>query len=262
MISKLLELTTPQLEALAGAAQRGALEPPIEIALSSYCPPALRKVLGAELEAAAAKGLRRETLAMLLTLLVKERQRQAAAAPHWDLVWTGPDLAGANSRDTRIVLHELFRKARRSVLVSTYALYDGQGLFAPLHETWEKHPEMDVKLFVDIHRGENGYSKDQVLARFQHDFQAYHWPWERKPDVYYDPRSLAEAASERACLHAKCVVVDDREVFLTSANLTEAAHKRNIEAGIMVTAPALAKKIRQHFDLFVSERRLAHLNLA
>ena len=144
------------------------------------------------------------------------------------------------------------RKARTSVLVFTFALYDGKDLFAPLHETWKKHPEMSVKLFVDIHPGENGFPPASVVAKFRQDFRTHHWPWERLPEVYYDPRSLAPYPRERACLHAKCVIVDAQEVFLTSANLTEAAQQRNIEAGLVVTSPLLACKVRDQFMSLVS----------
>jgi len=259
VIPTLLELSTPQLATLASAAERGALESPIEIALGAYCPASLRKELGAELELAAREGLSGKALALLLSTLAQDRQRREAETPRADLVWTGPDLPGDHSRDTRIVVHELFRKARTSVLVSTFALYDGKALFEPLHETWERHPEMRVRLFVDIHRGDNGYSSDQILARFRQDFRAFHWPWERVPEVFYDPRSLAPNPSDRACLHAKCVVVDDREVFLTSANLTEAAQQRNIEAGVVVTSPVLALKLRGQFQALVAEKRLSRL---
>lgn len=259
MIPTLLELSTPQISALASAAERGALESPIEIALGAYCPAALRKALGAELELAAREGLRGKTLAMFLSTLAQDRQRREAETPRADLVWTGPDLPSDHSRDTRIVVHELFRKAQRSVLVSTYALYDGKGLFEPLHETWERHPEMSVRLFVDIHKGENGHSTEQILARFRQDFRTFHWPWERVPEVYYDPRSLAPNAADRACMHAKCVVVDDREVFLTSANLTEAAQQRNIEAGVVIASPALAGKLRDQFQALVAEKLLSRL---
>lgn len=256
MSSALLELSTSQLTALASAARRGALEPPIEIALGSYCPGPMQQALGAELEGAALKGLRGEGLALLLETLVQDRDRRDARTPHADLVWTGPEPPGAGSRDTRIVVHELFRKARRSVLLSTYALYDGRDLFAPLAETWMAHPNMTVKLFVDIKRGEGGMPQSDILTRFRHDFNAYHWPWERLPEVYYDPRSLAKEPGARACLHAKCVVVDDREVFLTSANLTEAAQQRNIEAGLVVTSPALACKVRDQFMALVATSRV------
>jgi phosphatidylserine/phosphatidylglycerophosphate/cardiolipin synthase-like enzyme len=98
--------------------------------------------------------------------------------------------------------------------------------------------------------------QSDILTRFRHDYNAYHWPWERLPEVYYDPRSLAKEPGARACLHAKCVVVDDREVFLTSANLTEAAQQRNIEAGLVVTSPALACKVRDQFMALVATSRV------
>lgn len=260
MILTLLELSTPQLSALASAAERGALESPIEIALGAYCPAALRKTLGAELELAAREGLRGKALALLLRTLAQDRQCREAETPRADLVWTGPELPGDHSRDTRIVVHELFRKARTSVLVSTFALYDGKALFEPLHETWERYPEMNVRLFVDIHRGDNGHTSDQMLARFRQDFRTFHWPWERVPEVYYDPRSLAPNLADRACLHAKCVVVDEREVFLTSANLTEAAQQRNIEAGVLITSDALAQKLLDQFAMLLSRNRLLSLD--
>ncbi len=259
MISTLLELSTPQLSALASAAERGALESPIEIALGAYCPAALRKALSAELECAAREGLRGKALALLLSTLAQDRRRREAETPRADLVWTGPDLPGDHSRDTRIVVHELFRKARRSVLVSTFALYDGKALFEPLHETWERHPELSVWLFVDVHRGDNGLTPEQMLARFRQDFRTFHWPWEQVPEVYYDPRSLAPNPADRACLHAKCVVVDEREVFLTSANLTEAAQQRNIEAGVLITSDALAQKLLDQFAMLLSSNRLLSL---
>ena len=259
MISTLLELSTPQLKALASAARRGELEPPIEIALGTYCPGPFRKALGTEIAQATAKGIRGEALAILLDTLAQDRERLEAKALKVDLVWTGPDIAGDHSRDTRIVVHELFRKARKSVLVSTFAIYDGKDLFTPLHETWLKNPEMTVKLFVDIHPGENGSSPTQVVSKFRQDFKIHHWPWERMPEVYYDPRSLAQNPGDRACLHAKCVIVDDQEVFLTSANLTEAAQQRNIEAGLVLASSSLACKVRDQFLSLVTAQALSRV---
>jgi phosphatidylserine/phosphatidylglycerophosphate/cardiolipin synthase-like enzyme len=259
VIPTLLELSTSQLRALAAAAGRGAFEPPVEIALSSYCPAPLCKALGSELDQASAKGLRGELLAMFLATLANDRERRAAQALHADLVWTGPEVPVGHSRDTRIVVHELFRKARKSVLLSTYALYDGKDLFTPLYETWEQYPTMTVRLFLDVKRGDTGLLTADLLAKFRSDFRNFHWPWERLPAVYYDPRSLAPNLSERACLHAKCVIVDDRDLFLTSANLTEAAQQRNIEAGLVLASPVLAAKVRDQFLALVVSDLLARL---
>src|SRR5262245_56419600 len=43
-----------------------------------------------------------------------------------ELVWTGPEASGARSRDTAVVVAELFRTAARSILVSGYAVFGGR----------------------------------------------------------------------------------------------------------------------------------------
>jgi phosphatidylserine/phosphatidylglycerophosphate/cardiolipin synthase-like enzyme len=53
-------------------------------------------------------------------------------------------------------------------------------------------------------------------------------------------------------LHAKCVVVDDRMAFVSSANFTEAAQQRNIEAGVLMTNPQFARSLRTQFEVLVS----------
>jgi phosphatidylserine/phosphatidylglycerophosphate/cardiolipin synthase-like enzyme len=68
------------------------------------------------------------------------------------------------------------------------------------------------------------------------------------PVVYYDPRSVADDEQVRSSLHAKCVVVDDREVFVSSANFTEAGQERNIEVGLRINSPPIACQLTEHFN--------------
>jgi phosphatidylserine/phosphatidylglycerophosphate/cardiolipin synthase-like enzyme len=77
---------------------------------------------------------------------------------------------------------------------------------------------------------------------------AYLWPGKRLPDLYYDPRSLHDDPGQRAILHAKCVIIDDAQVFLTSANFTQAGQQRNLEAGLLMHDPALARDLTAQFD--------------
>ena len=58
-------------------------------------------------------------------------------------------------------------------------------------------------------------------------------------------------------LHAKAVVADDEAVFVTSANLTEAALDRNIEVGLLVRDRALAASVSSHFRGLI-DRGLLH----
>ena len=55
-------------------------------------------------------------------------------------------------------------------------------------------------------------------------------------------------------LHAKCVVIDAREIFISSANFTEAAQHRNIELGVLVRSAALARQATEFFKAMIHER--------
>ncbi|MBK7906926.1 MAG: hypothetical protein IPJ78_10230 [Gemmatimonadetes bacterium] len=105
-------------------------------------------------------------------------------------------------------------------------------------------------------RGDAGSIVEQYRQRF---FQR-HWPWERRPEVYYDPRSLDSDPETRAVLHAKCVIVDEQCALVTSANLTEAAQYRNIEAGVLVNDHLFARQLRQQFRGLLEMRMLAPLD--
>lgn len=69
-------------------------------------------------------------------------------------------------------------------------------------------------------------------------------PDRRLPRVFYDPRALEMDSHKKACLHAKCIVVDRKEVFVSSANFTEAAQERYLEVGLLIHSP-----IRYRFRL-------------
>lgn len=259
MIQSLLDLETKSLKALAEAAGRGDLDKPSTLKIKDYVYAGSVAQLATELKQAMAKGLTGPGLTMLLETLVAERNRQETLAVQPSLVWSGPDLDGDHSRETRIVVHELFRKARKRVLVSTYALKQGKDLFQPLHETMTAHPDLKVTLFVDFPRHKQTEPVPALLKKYKEGFKD-HWPWGPPPEVYYDPRSLVEQGTgKRGCLHAKVVVVDGAEVFLTSANLTEAAQQRNIEAGVVFRSKAMATRLTSHFEGLVKQGHLIRM---
>jgi len=74
--------------------------------------------------------------------------------------------------------------------------------------------------------------------------------------VFHDPRALELSTNANAYLHAKCVVVDEERAFTTSANFTEAAHQRNIEAGVLISNQVAARVIRSQFEMFVTRKIL------
>lgn len=72
------------------------------------------------------------------------------------------------------------------------------------------------------------------------------------------PRAL-EPDGPAGVLHAKAVVADEAAVFLTSANLTEAALDRNIEMGLLVRDRALAASVTRHFQVLIERGLLSPL---
>lgn len=66
-------------------------------------------------------------------------------------------------------------------------------------------------LHADISRGYRVTSANAaIVARFAEEFRPKHWPWDPKPERYYDPRALSKDATARACLHAKAVTFRPR----------------------------------------------------
>ena len=80
------------------------------------------------------------------------------------------------------------------------------------------------------------------------------WPGQFRPTLYYDPRSLDMNLDQRATWHAKVVVIDDQVSFVTSANFTEWAHQRNVEAGVLIRNAEFARHLRQQFEGLVQSR--------
>lgn len=167
-----------------------------------------------------------------------------------DLVTTGPEAGGVTNRDTSVVVRDLFCTAEESVLVAGYAVYQGQKVFESLAERMTERPGLKVHMYLDIQRGRGDTtSAGDLERRFAHRFRETQWPRGKPlPEVYYDPRSLAFERDKCAALHAKCIVVDRRAVFVSSANFTEAAQARNIEVGLLLHSSVVAERISRFFE--------------
>jgi len=177
-------------------------------------------------------------------------------------VWSGPEVAGLHARHTRRVYEELLGSAERTVLASTYAFFDGPKAFDALARRMDSRPGLRATLFLNIQRKKGDMTAaDHLVRRFADRFWGVDWPGESRPTVYYDPRAL-DLDGPSGVLHAKAVVVDDEVVFVTSANLTEAALDRNIEMGLLVRDRALAASVSSHFQGLVDYSLLHPLPMA
>lgn len=199
-----------------------------------------------------------QAAAVVLDQLANEREENERRSDRRiELVWSGPEREGSGSRETAAVVRQMFSEAQRFVLVSGYAVYDGASILETLAERWSATPSLTCWMCLNIQRsnGDNR-SADEIVREYADRFFHRHWPWRPKPSLYYDPRALANDASHRSVLHAKCVVVDDVLSLVTSANLTEAAYYRNIECGVLVDDPVFETQLANQFRGLVENRQL------
>lgn len=257
MASAFHALPTAALRALAEALRAGRLKAPVTGTALARIGLGHVGGTGEDLQSLFDAGMTPAAVAWGLERLVVERELQVAAH-RAELVWTGPEVPGAGSRDTSVVVRELLTGAERSVLIATYAIYQGAQVFKVLAERMTALPDLAVRMFVNVSRPPGSLSADEQLLRsFVEKFRAEDWPGDtRLPELFYDPRALSPAPGPKSVLHAKCIVVDDCRAFVSSANFTEAAQERNIEAGVLVNDPAFACTLRDQFESLVEARQL------
>jgi phosphatidylserine/phosphatidylglycerophosphate/cardiolipin synthase-like enzyme len=245
--------------ALAGISEAlasGRIATPIaRPALAHYVPEEHLDAVTSFLAQLESEGMAPRHIASALRMLVEERADAQRMADRVQLVWSPPELDTVDARDTSVVVQELFRRARTSVLIATYALDEkkkAQTLFGELATRMDADGDLEVRVFANIHRKHLDETPATTLVRdFARRIRDDVWPGTRLPEVFYDPRSLEIEGNKRAALHAKAVVVDARWTLLTSANFTEAAHERNIEAGVVVDDRELARRVSRQFEQFV-----------
>ena len=176
-----------------------------------------------------------------------------------ELVWTGPEASRSGSRDTLVVVNELFSSAQRSVHVSTYVVYQPDRVFATLGARLDAVPELQARIFVNIERKPGDTRTDTALTFDYARVLGEKWPGRRRPEVYFDPRGLSTGTDTRASWHAKCVHVDDAVAFVTSANFTEWAMQRNVEAGALIRSRHFALQLRSQLDSLVGSKQVTRL---
>lgn len=178
-------------------------------------------------------------------LSVALAEREIGSKAIVELVWTGPESKASTSRDTAVVVRQLFTSAKRSVLITGYAFDHGKDILSPLHAAMRDRG-VTVDLFLDLReRAPAGVNLEVFVAQQMEKILRFNWPFgEPYPSLYYAPATIAP--DSQASVHAKCVVVDEATTLITSANFTARGQSRNFEIGVLVHDKQLAMQmIRQ-----------------
>ncbi|MGM0578732.1 MAG: DISARM system phospholipase D-like protein DrmC [Myxococcota bacterium] len=236
----LARVSTNDLESLGIALREGRVSPPVTASRLAAAGLAVDR----EGLAAACARLDASALPHVIEAALAERRRQQ---PGVELVWTGPEATHATTRDTRRVLEQVFRGARRRVVLAGFNFDHGEALFAPLHAAMAERG-VTCDFFIDIpgdQRDVEPTDEEPVVSTHVREFLEKNWPWDLRPTFHYDPRRFDRDVY--ASVHAKCIVVDDERAFVTSANFTDRGQTRNIEVGVLVDDPHFATNLSGQF---------------
>ena len=178
----------------------------------------------------------------VLQAVLAERRRPSARL---ELVWTGPEQGLRPTRDTGVVVRELFCRAQRDVIVAGYSFDHGQEILRPLHEAMRDRG-VEARILLHIQRTPRGSDPKRHLRDAVERFERENWPFGLpRPKLYFDPRTVETGAV--VSLHAKCVVVDRRWALVGSANFTNRGQHRNLEVGILVDDPDFAGRLSEQW---------------
>lgn len=154
--------------------------------------------------------------------LVKQQNTQA------DLVWTGHKPPGSSLRSTPPVIAEMLDAAERHVIVLSYAVWLGQARVRSMLDRVVAARQRGVQATFVIDRN---YSPDSTASGHNLEQLRTEWPNDApRPDIY----SWGDDDDRIAKLHAKVIIVDRRDLLVTSANLTGHGMSGNLELGARI----------------------------
>lgn len=261
-LNLLLDLPASTLLELGNALRHGALR--FGVSAGSLTPfvgsrsGELAQALKGMLDA----GCPTDSLGRMCHVLHEAKDRMDEAEKSVFPVLSGPEVPGTPVVSTPAMVRALFEEARHDVIVASYVFHQAEHILAPLAEKMNAFPDFKVRIIVDLsHQREHEAEPLPIVAnRFKAKFLAGPWQGSRAPEFWHDPRIFEEQDRKKAgVMHAKVVIIDDHAALVTSANFTEAAQNRNIEAGIIVRHRHQVGRLRSYFEGLIETGQLRRI---
>lgn len=176
-------------------------------------------------------------LAMRAAYAVEARHRKE---PQLELVWSGPAFQPFHVRRTDETLLEMIEQSRFKLTLVSFALYKIDRLSNALTQAINRG--VTIRLFMELDK-----TNSPDIQSLYGDFLAAHMAFY----VWSDHKRLKTVRGGQGILHAKTVVADNHQLFVSSANLTEYAMSINIELGILVRGGELPGQVERIFDNYI-----------
>jgi phosphatidylserine/phosphatidylglycerophosphate/cardiolipin synthase-like enzyme len=161
-----------------------------------------------------------------------------------ELVWSGPDTALVAVRQTEQVLIDVIRNARSRLFMVSFVAYEVPSVSIALKDAVERGVRIEILLELSQEQG-GKITTDSVAMMKKTVPQATIYVW--TPDGHKNGSGGVSGS-----VHAKCAVADGEVAFVTSANLTKAALRSNMELGVLVRGGQLPDQLDCHLRALVT----------
>ncbi len=152
-------------------------------------------------------------------------------------------------RRTDEALLEVVREARRVLTLVTFAAYRVPEVRDALAGAIDRR--VDVRFIGETEEASDGRLRFDAVHALGRDLAAqvrlYEWPHAQRP---------RGVRGRTGSLHAKCALADTTVLFVSSANLTEAALDANMEMGVLLRGGALPLAASRHFERLMASNVL------
>ena len=163
-----------------------------------------------------------------------------------ELVWTGPATPSIPLRRTDRVLLELIASARHELWIVSFVVVNVPTIGKALKNAIDHG--VTINLIVETEGEGVGILNEKQLKAISKDFNnrahIYFWPLEQRSTNNH---------GKHGSLHVKCAIADRKQLFVSSANLTEFALSLNMELGVVLQGKLLPERVVRHFETLVQK---------
>ena len=168
------------------------------------------------------------------------------------LVWSGPLPEGIPIRDTEQVIIDLIENATHSLFISTFAVYQAKNVLQKITEAIERGIEVTILLETpeSSHYKIKANPFKMLPKTILEHANILIWPFQKR---------IKNNKQDGGSLHAKFVIQDNAQLFISSANLTESAFERNIELGVLIEDKKIIEGLRKHIEGLITGKVLSFI---
>ena len=154
------------------------------------------------------------------------------------LVMSG-DFIHKNADFTDETIHYMISRAKSKITIIGYWVFEMDELFERLDKL-----SKDIEITFILN--------DEKIKEHSQEIKQ-NWNKKTKPKIYQLNRELYPKEKLNK-LHSKVIIIDDKEILITSANLTFAAMNDNIETGVWTKDKKIIQASIEIFEKFIEKQ--------